>query len=118
MTYCDGNDAANKTTIRAPVFPGSLWDGDGPPKKFRDVRDGLSNTIAFIDAPPSAAIEWANPEPWILSEDDPMTDVFGDRESMAVGMLDGAVILLHRDRMTNEKLKALLTIDGGEVIDR
>jgi hypothetical protein len=117
MTYCDDVEPTNKTTIRAPVFPGSFWDGDGPPKTGRDVRDGLSNTIAIIDAPPSAAVEWANPDPWILSKDDPMSDVFGDRDSVRVGMLDGAAIVLDRKEMTNEKLKALLTIAGGEVID-
>ncbi len=117
MTYCDDLEPSVKTTIRTPVFPGSLWDGDGPPKTFRDVQDGLSNTIAIIDAPPSAAIDWANPEPWILSKDDPMSDVFGDRDSVRVGMLDGAIIVLEREGMTNEKLKAMLTIAGGEVIE-
>ncbi len=77
--YGDDPKLPNKTTFRAPVFPGSLWEGDGAPKTFRDIHDGTSNTIGVIDAPLSAAIEWANPEPWVLSEDDPMSDVFGDR---------------------------------------
>ena len=66
----------------------------------------------------SAAIEWANPQPWVLSEDDPMSDVFGDRETAAVVFLDGAGRVLKKSEMTNDKLKAMLTIDGGEAIER
>lgn len=116
-TYCFHPDLGSKTTIRFPVFPGSVWDGDGPPKDFRDVRDGSSRTIAAIDAPVDAAVEWANPKPWILSEDDPMSDVFGDRESATVVLLDGAALVLRKSEMTNAKLKAMLTIDGGELIE-
>jgi hypothetical protein len=113
-TYCDDPDLKAKTTIRFPVYPGSLWHGQGPPKDFRDVTDGISNTIAAIQAPDNAAIEWANPKPWILSVDDPMSDVFGDRDSAAVVLLDGAAIVLKKSDMTNQKLRALLTIAGGE----
>jgi hypothetical protein len=116
-TYCDERPDAT-TTIRFPVFPGSVWHGDGPPKDFRDIKDGTSFTIAAIDAPESAAIEWANPQPWVLSVDDPMSDVFGDRDSATVVMLDGAALVLRKSEMTNEKLKAMLTIDGGETIER
>jgi hypothetical protein len=108
----------NKTTIRAPVFPGSVWDTDGQPRVFKDVRDGLSNTIFVIDAPVTAAVPWTSPEPWIISPDDPMKDIFGDRESVNVVMMDGAAIALKRSTMTNEKLKALLTIAGGEAGER
>ena len=112
-TYGGDRSMGSKTTIRAPVFPGSAWDGNGPPKTFRDIHDGLSNTIAIIDAPASAAIEWANPQPWEISVDDPMSDIFGDRQTVMVGMFDGAVITLARETMTNEKLKAMLTISGA-----
>ncbi len=39
-----GNDAASgtKTTFRAPVYPGSLWEGEGAPRKFADITDGTS----------------------------------------------------------------------------
>lgn len=106
-----------KTTLRAPVFPGSMWHGDGPPKTIRDIKDGTAFTIAIIDAPPSAAVDWADPQPWVISVDDPMSDVFGDRQTVMVGMLDGAALVLNRDEMSNEKLKAMLTIAGGEVIE-
>ncbi len=113
--YCEGEDQGNKTTLRAPVFPGSLWDGDGPPKSIREIRDGTSNTIAIIDAPPSAAVEWADPQPWVISADDPMSDIFGERETVTVGFLDGSARVLHRDEMSNDQLKSLLTVAAGDV---
>ena len=114
--YCDDPSRGAKTTLRAPVLEGSLWDGDGPPKDFRDVIDGTSNTIAVIDAPEAAAIEWANPQPWIISADDPAADVFGDRDRVTVLMLDGSVRVFTREELDNDKLKAMLTIGGKELI--
>lgn len=112
--YCRDPQLGPKTTIRFPVYPGSLWHGAGPPKDFRDVTDGTSLTIAAIDAPQSAAVEWANPQPWVLSEEDPMSDVFGDRETATVVFLDGAARELKKSEMTNDKLKAMLTIAAGD----
>ena len=114
--YCDDPSRGAKTTLRAPVLEGSLWYGDGPPKDFRDVIDGTSNTIAVIDAPEAAAIEWANPQPWIISADDPAADVFGDRDRVTVLMLDGSVRVFTREELDNDKLKAMLTIGGKELI--
>ena len=96
---------------------GSLWEGDGPPRQFRNITDGLSNTIAVIDATDSAATAWANPEPWLISAKDPMSDIFGDRETVAALILDGSVVTLKKSEMTNEKLKAMLTFAGGEQVE-
>ena len=79
-TYFEENRPSAKTRFRAPVYPGSMWHGDGPPKEFQQVKDGTVNTIAVIHAPADAATEWSNPDPWVLSVDDPISDVFGDRE--------------------------------------
>jgi hypothetical protein len=103
-----------KTTYRLPRFPGSLWDGDGAPKRFQNVIDGTANTIAILDAPVADAVAWADPQPWIIDEQDPMSDVFGDRDEVTALMMDGSVRVLTRQEMNNDKLKALLTIAGGE----
>jgi hypothetical protein len=103
--------------IRVPVFPGSLWHGDGPPKSFRDVIDGTANTIAAIHAPAAAAVNWADPQPWVLSEDDPAADVFGDRNEVAILFLDGSARVFTRQDLDNKKLKAMLTCAGREVME-
>jgi hypothetical protein len=110
-------EPSNKTRFRVPVLAGSLWQGDDPPKQFKDVIDGTSHTIAVIHAPASAAVEWSNPEPWVLSEDDPMSDVFGDRDRVEVVFLDGAAKTFARDELNNDTLKAMLTYAGRETID-
>ena len=111
-----GTDRANHTRFRFPVFPGSLWEGEGPPRRFQDVTDGTSNTIAMIEAPPDAAVPWASPEPWVISNEDPISDVFGDRDTVLTWFLDGSVRVLQRGEIDNETLKAMLTIAGGEVV--
>lgn len=102
--------------VRFPVFPGSIWD-EGGGKTFHDITDGSSNTIFSIHMTDDSNVSWADPMPWEISESNPMRDIFGDRDEVTVGMTDGSVRLLKRREMTNEKLKALLTIAGGEVIE-
>ncbi|MCO8124689.1 DUF1559 domain-containing protein [Stieleria sp. TO1_6] len=102
------------TTIRAPVFPGSVWQGDGPPKTLQQITDGTGDTILLIDAPPTAAIHWADPTPWQISTEDPIADVFGDRDRVRVLFVDGSVRLLLRSETTAESLKSMLTYAGKD----
>ncbi|QDV41893.1 hypothetical protein Enr13x_17360 [Stieleria neptunia] len=102
------------TIIRAPVFPGSLWHGDGPPKRRDDITDGAANTILLIEAPDDASIHWVDPTPWVISEDDPVEDVFGDRDDARVLLADGSVLLIKRAEIDQQKLKAMLTIAAGD----
>lgn len=106
-----------KTRFRAPVFPGSVWDDAQAGKRFRDVLDGLSNTIGLIHVPAADSVIWTRPKPWIVSVDDPVASVFGDRETATVLMLDGSVRVLSKADTSAERLKALLTINGQERID-
>ena len=43
-----------------------------------------------------------------------MKDVFGDREQVNVLLADGAVVMLKRDELDNNKLKAMLTFADGD----
>lgn len=110
-------EGGGMSTVRFPVYPNSLWDENAKVTGFQDVTDGTSNTIFAIHAPPESAIEWANPEPWKISTTNPMADVFGDREEVTVAMLDGSTLVLKKSEMTNKKLKAMLTVSGGEIVN-
>lgn len=104
-----------QTRIRFPVLEGSLWQGDGPPRKFSEVTDGTSNTIAAAIAPVDNAIPWTNPEPWQLDPENLIDSFFGDRDETWVLMLDGSARRLERT-IEAETLRAMLTHAGGEVI--
>ena len=77
-----------------------------------EARSRAFNTA--IDAPVDASIHWADPKPWVISQDDPMKDVFGDRDQAHVLLADGAVLLLRRSDLDNKKLKAMLTFADGD----
>ncbi|QDT05279.1 hypothetical protein K227x_36790 [Rubripirellula lacrimiformis] len=106
--------ASTHTTLRAPVFPGSVWHGTRTPAAIDDATDGLKETIVLIDAPPELAVEWSDPDQWILAEDDVVGQIFGDRDEVMVVMLWGDVRTLKRSEMTEAKMKSMLTASAGD----
>ncbi len=108
------DEAFINTTLRAPVFPGSVWHGNGTPPAIDDATDGLKETIVLIDAPAESAVEWSNPDQWILAEDDVIGQIFGDRDEVMVVMLWGEVRTLQRSELTEAKLKSMLTMSSGD----
>ena len=111
-----GDPATSRTRYRIPDFPGSAAQFEGP-LKFSDITDGTSQTIAVIEAPESASVDWTDPAPWKISAEDPVSDIFGNRDSIIAAFFDGSVRVLYRDQTDNRKLTAMLTIAGGELID-
>jgi hypothetical protein len=103
------------TKVRLPMYPGSMWSGDEP-LRFRDIRDGLSNTMAIIDAPESAAVVWTKPQPWEIGEAEVVATLFGDRQQLQAAWGDGSVRTLAKT-IDPEVLRSLLTTAGGEPID-
>lgn len=111
-----GEDRAKgMTRIRIPGATGSLWSGEEP-KRFREITDGLSNTLAILEAPASAAVEWTKPGAWELPSAGMKAAVFGDRASIRAALGDGSVQLFSAE-MSEDVLRAMLTYAGGEVID-
>ena len=117
----------NKTRFRFPVLyleddqvkdrhsASSLMPSSGI--TFGDFTDGLSNSILIIEAPEDKAIEWTNPELWVLDNKNLIKSVFGKRNNVVVGLGDGSVHVIQRKKITEEALRALLTRSGGEVVD-
>lgn len=106
---------AGKTRIHLPTIAGGLWDGEGPPRKFRDVTDGLSNTIWIAVGPEESAVEWTRPADWQLTAEGLKEQFFGSRESTIFGLGDGSVQTI-TTAISAETLLALLTMAGGEVV--
>ena len=83
---------------------------------FGQFRDGTSNSILLIEAPEGKAVPWASPELWVLDKDNLIESVFGERSEVMVGMADGSVHMIQRDKITEEILMHLLNRSDGQVV--
>lgn len=75
--------------------------------KFKDIRDGTSNTLLILET--KSSVPWTKPQD--LSE---LPEFAGDAVLRYL-MADGSVRTM--DPVDEEKLKALITRDGGERIE-
>ena len=84
--------------------------------KFRDVTDGLSNTIMGLESLGKDAVTWTKPEDIRLDVASPLGALQdGTRDGFYVMLADGAVIFLS-NQIKPELFKGLLTRNGAEVI--
>ena len=87
--------------------------GDDMPLRFRDIRDGTANTIAFIYAPMPEGENWMKVRH--ISREDAVKLIRSSDEPTIVAFYDGSVTRLDSD--TEESLlRALMTPDGRELI--
>ncbi len=119
------------TNYLAVVGPRTLFPSDGTTRRLSDVKDGPADTLMVVEVL-NSGIHWMEPRdlPW-----DAMSFRLDDRSRPSVSSdhfnngfraypprthavtVDNKAINLPAD-LTPETLKALLTIDGGEKIDR
>jgi hypothetical protein len=81
------------------------------------ITDGTSNTILIVQTDPEHAVPWTAPADWKFDPETPKKGLFGrpgGRSSFA--MADGSVRTFSAD-VDAGTLRALLTRNGGEVID-
>jgi hypothetical protein len=81
-----------------------------------DVRDGMSNTLLFVRAAPSAAVVWTKPEDLKFDPKTPKRGLTGQGRHFLAALCDGSVRRLQLD-MPDGTMKALVTRDGDERID-
>jgi prepilin-type processing-associated H-X9-DG protein len=102
------------TVFRALVGKDLAWNPDGE-TRFRDFRDGLSNTIMVVEADASEAIPWTSPEPMELDMQDPISQMGHIHPGgFHVLLADGAVRFIAHAIAPNV-LAALFTKSGGEI---
>ncbi len=115
----DANTPTGKTSIvgiggeqgvigTQKLKPGRNPSGIG----FGQITDGSSNTILLIDAGTANAVEWTKPQ-----EFEPTAEIIGQiiKNGSIVAMGDGSIATMKKD-VQPEILKALLTMNGGEII--
>ncbi|MEZ6140294.1 MAG: DUF1559 domain-containing protein [Zavarzinella sp.] len=104
----------NYTTYLMLDGKGTLGESAVGKKMFRDITDGLSNTLLTVES--SRGAFWTQPQDIPIDFEKDVIDiseVFGDQ--VLVGFADGAVRALNWKNLSQTTKKALLTKNGGEV---
>jgi hypothetical protein len=117
-----GRDPKEKGTtyLQMPTMLG-LPNGPSPihvpgrRMSLAQIPDGSSNTIAVVEA--ADAVPWAKPGDLLFDPTKPPKVGSPDRKWFHAGFADGSVRTLRRDKLTDEQLRALMTINGGEVVN-
>jgi predicted Zn finger-like uncharacterized protein len=83
----------------------------------QDVRDGLENTIAFVVTGPDRAAYWTKPDNVPFDRESPLA-ALGDNRPAKIYcvMLNGQPLTLPGD-IAPETFAALVTPNGGEIVD-
>ena len=81
---------------------------------FAGIKDGLSNTIMFMENP--TKVVWSKPGDLTVDEAVALVKSLKDGEELIITMYDTSIRKI-TNKMDIETLKAMCTIDGGEVID-
>ena len=82
--------------------------------KFHSIRDGSSNTIMLMENPNK--VTWSKPDDLSIDEAVNLVKNLKDGEKLIIGMYDGSVMTVS-NQADIETFKAMLTIDGGEIVD-
>jgi hypothetical protein len=110
-----GGPKDGKTRVMLFTGKGAAFDG-GKKVQAGDIRDGMSNTILCVEAGPDKAVPWTKPEDLPFDPENPSAALGKASPAGCIAaFFDGHVMQLKVD---NKTLKALITPDGGEVIDQ
>ncbi|MEL6109403.1 MAG: DUF1559 domain-containing protein [Planctomycetota bacterium] len=119
MIYIDPSNLPlpGKTVFQAPSGKGLMQDESVKQVVFRDVRDGLSNTIMVAETSLADAVTWTQPVDWEVDMDRPLA---GTGEAHVGGfhvlLGDGAVIFIAKS-VDETLFRGMLTKAGQEVIN-
>lgn len=110
-------EETGKTRIVAPLTEASIFGRIGTGVEMRSVTDGTSNTLLVVEVSPEKAVIWTKPDDVEIDPENPLGSLINaNAEGFHVCMADGASRFIPRS-IDLVCLRALLTIDGGEVID-
>ena len=120
--YADPDSALRKlkqsgrTTYVVPVAPETVFPKHGG-IRFKDITDGTSNTIMFVEVVPERAVVWTEPADWEVDLSDPWNGVRRNgRDGFTSASCDGSA-RVYDSSLPAKKLRALLTRAGEEVIE-
>lgn len=83
-------------------------------ERFRDITDGLSNTICMIES--KKLVPWTEAKDISIDDAAEMITKLKDGEQILIGMYDGSVRYMDNSTPA-ETVRAMLTPNGGEVFN-
>lgn len=92
----------------------TIWDIEDC--GFRNVTDGTSNTIMFVEVNSEAAVPWTKPDDFDIAAQSLLEFLLKAPEGGAIGICDGSVFDFD-ESLDEETLEAMLSAGGGEVIE-
>jgi hypothetical protein len=111
-----GKKFKDKTNYLAPVGKRTAFTGEAKGTRIANFTDGLSNTILVVEANDNQAVIWTKPDDLPYDPKAPAKGLGGHYEGgFLAAFADGSVHFL-RNTIAREKLQALFTRDGGEVV--
>lgn len=118
MIYADPSSVnrAGTTVFQVPMGDGFLFAATGA-TKFRDVTDGLSNTLMVVETSSGAAVPWTAPDDMEIDSTVPLDGLGGSHPGgFHVLMADGAIRFV-ANTVDRDVFRALLTRSGAEVVN-
>lgn len=92
----------------------TLWDIEEC--SFRNITDGTSNTIMFVEVDADSSVPWTKPDDFDISAKSLLDSLLKSPEGGYICICDGSVTPIS-DELTEEILEAMLSCGGGEVIE-
>jgi hypothetical protein len=97
----------------------AAFSGDAEGRRLRDFTDGMSNSLLLAQVGDAGAQVWTKPADWEVGPETRPQDLrpFLHPGGFLAAMADGSVQFFS-ESIDPQLLRAVLTIDGGEVIPR
>lgn len=109
--------AAGQTRLQVPLLANSVFGRAGGGTTFREITDGTSNTVMVVQVPKAVSVTWTKPDDAIVEPTNPAAALVDlSQERFLAGFCDGSVRRI-LTTVSKKTLSALLTMDGGEIVD-
>lgn len=112
-----GDAEAGRTSYVVPVGEGTMFPG-GKGTTFKDVPDGMSNTIMAVEVDPEKAVVWTSPEDLPFDPAQPARGLGGPYPAGVEALVgDGAIRMIPQEMLNDlEMLRRLFLINDRQPV--